>query len=231
MGTPSVPRHEFLRRAGICERKVQRLFGSYNGLVEAAGLKPRTFPIAESRSERGLSPLSRVLSSVPLLDLDLVIRSLPRKPRYINAAPRTICELSRIVCEECGGDATQLWTGKTATQVQQTLLRVFGVGEGLANIAVLLVQKAYDFQFSDFDPRTIDKKPDVHTTRVLHRLGIIPIQAPMDALTGARRLNPGSPGDLDAPLWYIGKRWCHSLGSECASCPLVFVCPQIGVHA
>lgn len=44
LGADSVPRHEFLRAAGVSERKVARLFGSYNGLVVAAGLKPLRFP-------------------------------------------------------------------------------------------------------------------------------------------------------------------------------------------
>lgn len=46
--TDSVSRSEFLRRSGVSERKVQRLFGSYNSLVEAAGLVPRRFPNAET---------------------------------------------------------------------------------------------------------------------------------------------------------------------------------------
>lgn len=40
LNASSVPRHEFLRRTGLSERKVQRLFGSYNKLVVAAGLQP-----------------------------------------------------------------------------------------------------------------------------------------------------------------------------------------------
>ena len=39
----SVPRHEFLRRSGTSERKISKLFGSYNGLVEAANLTPQSF--------------------------------------------------------------------------------------------------------------------------------------------------------------------------------------------
>ena len=48
LGTDSVSRPEFLRRIGLSERKVQRLFGSYNGLVEAAGLISRSFPSTEA---------------------------------------------------------------------------------------------------------------------------------------------------------------------------------------
>ncbi len=44
----SVPRSEFLRRSGVSERKVQRLFGSYTGLVEAADLVPLKFPSSDA---------------------------------------------------------------------------------------------------------------------------------------------------------------------------------------
>lgn len=48
LGGKSVARHEFLRRSGVSERKIQRLFGSYNGLIREAGLNPRAFPIADT---------------------------------------------------------------------------------------------------------------------------------------------------------------------------------------
>ncbi|MBN1928827.1 MAG: hypothetical protein JW764_04745 [Chlorobiaceae bacterium] len=47
LGASSVPRHEFLKRTGFSERKIQSLFGSYNELVKAAGLKPRIFPTSD----------------------------------------------------------------------------------------------------------------------------------------------------------------------------------------
>lgn len=48
LGTTAVARHEFLRRSGVSERKIQRLFGSYNDLVLAAGLSPRSFPTSDA---------------------------------------------------------------------------------------------------------------------------------------------------------------------------------------
>lgn len=48
LNTTSVARHEFLRRSGASERNIQRLFGSYNELVLAAGLSPRSFPTSDA---------------------------------------------------------------------------------------------------------------------------------------------------------------------------------------
>ncbi len=49
LGSKSVARHQFLRESGVSERTIQRLFGSYNSLVQAAGLEPMRFPSAESK--------------------------------------------------------------------------------------------------------------------------------------------------------------------------------------
>ena len=60
----SVPRHEFLRHTGFSERNIMRLFGSYNELVEAAGLQPNYFPSSDSplySDEDLISEIIRVL--------------------------------------------------------------------------------------------------------------------------------------------------------------------------
>jgi len=64
LGTDSVSRTDFLRRTGLSERKIQLLFGGYNGLVEAAGLVPRRFPSSDAPTysdEYMLNELVRVL--------------------------------------------------------------------------------------------------------------------------------------------------------------------------
>lgn len=61
LDTTTVARHEFLRRAGVSERKVQRLFGSYNELVSAAGLNPRRFPTSDAPAYSDQDLLSEVV--------------------------------------------------------------------------------------------------------------------------------------------------------------------------
>lgn len=64
LGATTVARHEFLRRSGASERKIQRLFGSYNDLVLAAGLSPRAFPTSDAPTysdEHLLNEVVRVL--------------------------------------------------------------------------------------------------------------------------------------------------------------------------
>jgi len=60
----AVPRHQFIRRAGISERSIAKLFGSYNGLVEAAGLSPTRFPSSDQpvfSDDQLLSEIVRVI--------------------------------------------------------------------------------------------------------------------------------------------------------------------------
>ena len=47
-GLSTVPRHLFLKETGLSEREVYKSFGTYNDLVEAAGLKPRYFPTPDA---------------------------------------------------------------------------------------------------------------------------------------------------------------------------------------
>ncbi|MDI3464707.1 MAG: hypothetical protein OJF50_003528 [Nitrospira sp.] len=71
LNASSVPRHEFLRRTGLSERKVQRLFGSYNNLVVGAGLQPRAFPTADAPSYSNDELLAEVVRVIRLPDAKL----------------------------------------------------------------------------------------------------------------------------------------------------------------
>jgi hypothetical protein len=64
LGTTSVSRAEFLRRSGVPDRKLQRLFGRYNRLVEAAGLVPMKFRgrgTLKYSNQETLAEIARVL--------------------------------------------------------------------------------------------------------------------------------------------------------------------------
>lgn len=61
LGESSVARDEFRRRSGVSERKIESLFGSYNKLVEAAGLNPRLFPATDAPTYSEEDLLNEVL--------------------------------------------------------------------------------------------------------------------------------------------------------------------------
>ena len=161
-------------------------------------------------------------------DIRALLEQLPKKPRYINDAPRTIVSLARMVCDEFHGEATRLWDGRTALETRQKFQEIYGVGPGIAAMLVILLDQLGMVQFSD--RYNIPVKPDSHVIRVMVRLGLIPPQSTeQDAVAKARALKPDYPGALDSPLWYIGRKFCHSISPACAECPLNDLCPRVGV--
>ncbi len=158
-----------------------------------------------------------------------VISRLPKKMRYKTAAPRTIKELTSRVVSDYEGDASKIWTGNTASEINRFFQEIYGVGPGIANMSVLLIEKAYGISFSDMDRKTMDIKPDVHTMRVLFRLGVSHEISEAAAVKAARKLNPEFPGEIDGALWSIGRNWCHAYNPDCAECPMSKICVRIGL--
>lgn len=159
-------------------------------------------------------------------ELELLLRSLPNKPRYVTDAPRTVKELSTMVVDEFEGHAERIWQNKTAAYVKAMLRRIYGVGPGIASMTVLLLERCLRIRFSDIDHQNMDVKTDVHVVRVFQRLGFIAVPDSAEALKAARKLNPEYPGVLDAPTWVIGKKWCTPFAPQCDACPMDSVCPK-----
>lgn len=167
-----------------------------------------------------------LIYKMSLEGLAALFARLPRKPRFINAAPQTLKDLTRIVVEECDGDASGIWRGKHVFEVKRTFQRVHGVGEGISNMAVLLIEAAFSVRFDDPDRWEMDIKPDVHTVRVLYRLGVSQVKTEQAAMEAARRLNPGYPGAVDGPLWEIGRKWCRPTSPDCENCCMTRDCAK-----
>lgn len=163
-------------------------------------------------------------------DLVELFSKLPRKPRFVNDAPRTVKELTEIIVNYFDGNASNIWVGKNAFEVKNTFRNVFGVGPAIANLSVLLIEKAFKIRYSDLDRQNMDIKPDIHTKRVLFRLGTSKEQTDDSAIATARKMHPSYPGELDAPLWIIGREWCHAQNPDCQHCPMKLVCLQIGLN-
>jgi endonuclease-3 len=163
-------------------------------------------------------------------ELAEVFGRLPRQPRFVNDAPDTVKDITRIIVHEYAGKASGIWEVGTAAQVKATFRRVHGVGPGIASMAVLLIEKVFGVRFGDLDHASMDIKADVHTTRVLYRLGLAPSATVEDAIEAARRLVPEYPGEIDGALWRIGKRWCRPERPDCGGCPMNDLCPRVGVQ-
>lgn len=168
-----------------------------------------------------------LIYKMSLEELAILFTQLPRKPRYVNDAPKTIQDLTRFVIEKCSGDASLVWEGRRAADVNRILRSIHGVGPGIANMGVLLIEKAFDKRFQDLDRTGMDIKPDVHTVRVLYRLGASEAQTIEAALAATRKMNPYFPGGLDGGLWEIGRRWCFASNPNCNNCPMNKDCVKL----
>ena len=155
--------------------------------------------------------------------LDAVIRSLPQRPRWANDAPRTILDLSRMIRDRFDARAENMWNDRSPAQFEGDLRSIHGVGRGIASMTTNLLIRRYDNVFSN-DLHTVDIKPDIHTRKVLYRLGIAANDSDITAVEAARQLNPPFPGALDGPLWWVGRQWCHRSTPDCEACALVHRC-------
>ena len=152
---------------------------------------------------------------------------LPQRPRYTNDAPRTFHKICEIVVDDFSGDAENIWKNRSAVDVKRILLDVHGVGSGIANMSLILIESAYKITF--LDRVRMDIKPDVHTMRVLYRLGVSPAKIESEAVSAARQISPEFPGLIDGPLWSVGRNWCHPTNPDCVSCPLNTCCGKVGL--
>lgn len=156
-----------------------------------------------------------------------ILKRLPKKPRYMNDAPKTIQQLAEFVCDSLMGNAANLWQGKSAKHVQTELMKLHGVGKGIAAMTVILLIRLKLADFTDL--REIPIKPDIHVQRVTYRAGLAEEMSEKEALRAACKLNPTFPGDLDSPLWLIGRNWCTAHDPNCKDCPISNLCPRVSV--
>ena len=112
-------------------------------------------------------------------------------------------------------------------ETKKTFLIVYGVGNGISNMAVRLIESMYDFRFADLDYSRMDIKPDVHTTRVLYRLGVSTTIREDWAIFAARFINPSYPGEIDGPLWLLGRKLCQATNPDCGRFPINAVCLKL----
>jgi endonuclease III len=170
---------------------------------------------------------SCLLYEMSLEAIQGVLDQLPRRPRYMADAPKTIKQISELLCRRYSGDAEALWRGRTALETKRTLLQIHGIGKGIASMALLLLERCRSVRFPDWS--NMDVKADVHVQRVLYRLGVSGGLGEKEAIAAAQRLNPQYPGMIDPPLWVIGRRWCSETRPSCQSCWMTDLCPRIGV--
>ncbi|MDP3883278.1 MAG: hypothetical protein Q8Q48_04460 [Candidatus Staskawiczbacteria bacterium] len=141
--------------------------------------------------------------------------------------------MAKYLIESCSGlvsnfdsRSENLWKGvETITETRKNFLRLSGIGEKKANLAILMLARDFDIHFTDIG--TLQLALDVHLKRVLSRSGLFVI----DTSAGLKDLQncfqdnyPHFPALLGTALWFVGRHFCHETSPECDTCPLNSTC-------
>ncbi len=172
----------------------------------------------------------KLLSQMRLEQLEEVLRSLDRKPRFPRQSAQTIISLSGLVFNQFHGNAANIWEDKKPSNIVQTLEQIWGVGPGIAHMIVRILVDEFGYDPGPEGLRQIDVKPDTHIIRVFCRTGLTQNRSGKACVEAARQLYPEFPGLLDWPAWEIGRTWCHEHSPECVKCPLYNICPTIDIR-
>ena len=175
--------------------------------------------------QKGLLEAS-TLAEMEELDLQRLLESLPIRPRYgCTQGARTLSDAAKLVMRcDVRGDAAAIWDGVSPLEVQRRLESVYGIGPGIAHMAIRILRD--DWGKFRGEEHQIDVKPDVHVMRVFKRAGLTQARNARRAVEAARELNPRFPGELDWPAWDIGIKWCRPTNPHCGDCPLTALCPK-----
>ncbi len=93
-----------------------------------------------------------------------------------------------------------------------------GIGNKKANLGLSILVS--DFGIIISDVQEIDIAYDLHIRRVFSRAGLIKHDSPKEVFAVARKISPDYPSSLTAPVWLIGRTWCHAQNPNCLECVL-----------
>jgi len=149
----------------------------------------------------------------------------PKLHRFVNQVSGWVVDAAAIVMNTYGGDASRIWSRTpTAASLRARFDAFPGIGQKKAAMAVEILERSMHVALSDLSGS--DVAYDVHLRRVFMRSGLAEHDDVDHMVAVARSLHPERPGELDNPVWDIGRSWCHPRNPDCATCPLVAVCPR-----
>ena len=124
------------------------------------------------------------------------------------------------------GNAANVWNDKpSSAEIIQRLREFDGVGQKIAAMTAQILVRDFGIEYSDY--KRLDIAVDVHTRRVMKRLGLVDqSDSDQEIIFKARQINPDFPGVFDLPLWRIGRNYCFETGPNCGSCLFSSACRQ-----
>lgn len=172
----------------------------------------------------GTFDFEKIVSTYTEEDLEQAIKTKPALHRYPNRMAMYIYNAMKCVLENYDGNASNIWVGKTASEIVSNLEKFKGISHKKASLGTLLLVR--DMGLKVPDKENIDIAYDVHIKRIFSRVGLVENETEEKVLDAARNLNPEFPGELTTAFWSIGRDFCHSNNPMCLVCPLESVCEK-----
>ncbi|MDA2980120.1 MAG: hypothetical protein O3B42_10240 [Actinomycetota bacterium] len=158
-------------------------------------------------------------------EVEAAFKQSPKLHRFPTQTPRFVVAGAERVLADYGGDAAAIWSDEPkAADLQQRFRAFMGISQKKAAMAVEILERDLGVKVSELSGS--DVAYDVHLRRVMLRTRLATDDTVAHMVGVARSLHPTRPGELDFPLWDIGRQWCHKQNPECAECVLAEICPQ-----
>jgi endonuclease III len=144
--------------------------------------------------------------------------------RYANKTAESFELAVKLIRAQYDGNAANVWNDKpSSAEIIQRLREFKGVGQKIAAMTAQILVRAFGVEYSDY--KRLDIAVDVHTRRVMKRLGLVSMNGnDQEIISKAREMNPEFPGIFDLPLWKVGRNFCHDSKPDCKMCGLKSNC-------
>lgn len=160
--------------------------------------------------------------------IDWFLREKPH--RFNSTMAQVFYEAVHRIADVYDGDVSRIWKGEPkSSEVIYQFLCFKGCGVKIATMTANLLHRDHGVKYADYS--SLDVSPDVHTLRVMNRLGLIDEPPLVEyAIYRARSIYPEYPGIIDKVCWEIGRTYCHPQNPDCTNCPMKSVCPSNGAN-
>lgn len=149
----------------------------------------------------------------------------PKLHRFVNNVPSWIVAAATQVMRFWDGDAGRIWNDRPDADVLQQRLTAFtGIAQKKAAMAVEILERDLNVPIGAMHKS--DVAVDIHLRRVFLRTHLAERDDRDHMIEAARDLHPLRPGELDYPVWVIGRKWCTAGLPQCLTCPLTRLCPK-----
>lgn len=172
------------------------------------------------------------LASLSLKKIEDAMDSMPKRHRLWREQSKLLWRMAKKVGSEYSGDPQLIWkAGDSCAAVIRRFLEFDGIGPKIATMATNILVR--DFGVSLTHTCFIDISVDVQVRRVFQAMGLSRTAEDWEIIYRARELCPNYPGELDLPLWVIGRGFCNEKWGKCSNesgmiCPVFEYCPSGG---